>query len=269
MARFDGKVAFVTGAARGQGRAHAVRLASEGADIIAGDICEKLDTINYEGSTPDDLAETKRLVEGHGRRIVAEQMDVRDLDSVERLVQKGVAELGRLDIVVANAGVLGAGWTWEISPEQWRQVIDINLTGVWHTVRATVPIMIKQGQGGSIILTSSTAGLSGQPFTAHYTASKHGVVGLCKTLANELGEHDIRVNTIHPAGVRTKMVEETELFSYISSRAETLGPLFMQTLPKEMLDPEDVSALVAWLASDEGRYVTGAQMPIDLGMLNR
>lgn len=269
MARFDGKVAFVTGAARGQGRAHAVRLASEGADIIAGDICEKLDAINYEGATPEDLEETRSLVEKHGRRVVADRMDVRDLESVERLVKKGVAELGRLDIVVANAGVLGAGWTWEISPAQWRQVIDVNLTGVWHTVRAAVPIMIEQGQGGAIILTSSTAGLSGQPFTAHYTASKHGVVGLCKTLANELGSHDIRVNTIHPAGVRTKMIENTELFQYIAANQQTLGPLFMQALPKELLEPEDVSALVAWLASEEGRYVTGAQFPIDLGMLNR
>jgi len=269
MGRLDGKVALVTGAARGQGRAHAVRLAQDGADIIAGDVCAAVDTVKYAGSTPEDLAETAALVEKAGRRCVADRADVRDLAQMEALVAKGVGELGRLDIVVANAGILSSGLTWELSPAQWREVIDTNLTGVWHTVRATVPTMIAQGQGGAIIVTSSTAGMKGQPFTAHYTAAKHGVVGLAKCLANELGEHRIRVNSIHPTGVRTEMVREPDLFPLIEQHATTLGPLFMNTMPVDFIEPGDVAGLVAFLASDEGQYMTGCQYPIDLGAINR
>jgi len=269
MGRLEGKVAFITGAARGQGRAHAVRLAEEGADIIAGDVCGPIGTVKYEASTPEELEETRQLVEKAGRRIVADQADVRDLASLEALVQRGVAELGHLDIVVANAGILSAGLTWELSPEQWRDVIDINLTGVWHTVRATVPTMIAQGTGGAIILTSSTAGMKGQPFTAHYTAAKHGVVGLSKTLANELGQYKIRVNTIHPTGVRTEMVKEPDLFPLITEYQDTLGPMFSNGMPIDFLEPGDVSALVAFLASDEGQFMTGSKYTIDLGATNR
>src|SRR5271165_6797895 len=269
MGRLDGKVAFITGAARGQGRAHDVRLAEEGADIIAGDVCGPVGTVKYEPATPEDLEETRQLVEKAGRRIVADRADVRDLDSLEALVARGVAELGHLDVVVANAGILSAGLTWELTPQQWRDVVDINLTGVWRTVRATVPTMIAQGTGGAIILTSSTAGIKGQPFTAHYTAAKHGVVGLAKCLANELGEHKIRVNTVHPTGVRTEMIKEPDLFPLIEQYQDTLGPMFANGIPIDFLEPGDVSALVAFLASDEGRFMTGAQYPIDIGMTNR
>ena len=269
MGRLEGKVALVTGAARGQGRAHALRLADEGADIIAADVCAPIDTIKYPSATRADLDETVRLVTGRGHQIVAAEADVRDLARLEQVVTDGVARLGTLDIVVANAGVMSAGRLWELTPEQWEQVIGVNLTGVWHTIKATVPIMIEQGTGGSIILTSSVAGLVGQPFVGHYVSSKHGVVGLCRTLANELGEYNIRVNSIHPVGVNTDMLHDPDLFPMIQQRQDTLGPLFMNTLPFDFLEPEDVAGLVAFLASDESRYMTGAQVPIDLGVVNR
>ncbi len=269
MGRLDGKVAFVTGAARGQGRAHAVRLATEGADIIAADVCAPVETIKYPGATPADMDETVGQVEALGRAIVAQIADVRDLARLEQVVADGVARLGTLDVVVANAGVMSAGRLWELTEEQWQQVIGINLTGVWHTIKATVPTMIDQGTGGSIILTSSVAGLVGQPFVGHYVSSKHGVVGLCRTLANELGEYNIRVNSIHPVGVNTHMLHDPDLFPMIEQRQDTLGPLFMNTLPYDFLEPEDVAGLVAFLASDEAKYMTGAQVPIDLGVVNR
>jgi SDR family mycofactocin-dependent oxidoreductase len=269
MGRLEGKVAFVTGAARGQGRAHAVRLADEGADIIAADVCAPLATIKYPSATPADLEETVRQVTARGRRIVAAQADVRDLGGLEQVVADGVAQLGALDIVVANAGVMSAGRLWELTPAQWQDVIGVNLTGVWHTIKATVPTMIEQGTGGSIILTSSVAGLVGQPFVGHYVSSKHGVVGLCRTLANELGEYNIRVNSIHPVGVNTAMLHDPDLFPMIEKRQDTLGALFMNTLPFDFVEPEDVAGLVAFLASDEAKYMTGAQVPIDLGVVNR
>ncbi len=269
MGRLDGKVAFITGAARGQGRAHALRLASEGADIIALDLCGAVSTIKYPPSTPDDLADTVKLVEEHGRRIVARQADVRDLDAVQAVVDEGVAELGRLDIVVANAGVLNCAWSWEMSTDQWRDVIDINLTGVFHTCKAAIPTLIRQGQGGSMILTSSTAGLYGQPFTISYTAAKHGVVGIARCLANELAEHEIRVNSIHPTGVRTAMYEVPDLFPLIETRAETLGPVFMNATPTVVMEPDEVAGVVAFLASDDAKHLTGGQIRIDCGKLNR
>jgi SDR family mycofactocin-dependent oxidoreductase len=269
MGRLSGKVALVTGAARGQGRAHARRLAEEGADIIAADICAPVATVKYASATPEDLAETVRLVQQHDRRIVARELDVRDLPALEQLVADGIAELGRLDIVVANAGIMTAGRLWELTTDQWEQVVGVNLTGVWHTVKATVPAMIEQGSGGSIILTSSVAGLTGQPFVGHYVATKHGIVGLCRTLANELGEYHIRVNSIHPVGVNTEMIAEPDLFPLIEQRQDTLGPIFMNTLPVDFIEPEDVAGLVAFLASDEARHMTGAQVPIDLGNTNR
>lgn len=269
MGRLDGKVAFITGAARGQGRAHAVRLAQDGADIIASDICGPAATTKYAASTPAELEETRRLVEKEGRRIVTGPVDVRDLPALEALVARGVDELGHLDIVVANAGILTAGLTWELTEEQWMEVVDINLVGVWRTVRATVPTMIAQGTGGAIVLTSSVAGLKRQAFTSHYTAAKHGVVGLAGTLANELGQYNIRVNTIHPAGVDTELCKDPDLFTLISEYQDTLGPLFMSTLPFQMMEPEDVAGLVSWLVSDEAKYLTGCQVPIDFGLLNR
>jgi SDR family mycofactocin-dependent oxidoreductase len=270
MGRLDGKVAFITGAARGQGQSHAVRLASEGADIIAVDLCGGFKTINYPAATPDDLEETVKLVSKEGRRVVARRADVRYMAALQAAFDEGVAELGRVDIVVANAGILNVGWSWEMSDEQWQEVIDVNLTGVWHTAKAAITL-IAQGQGGSIIMISSTAGLYGQPFTVSYTAAKHGVVGVATCMANELAEHNIRVNTIHPTGVRTDMVTEPDLQDIIASRAETLGPVFMNSinLPGGLMEPEDVSSVVAFLASDDSHTMTGSQVRVDLGKLNR
>jgi SDR family mycofactocin-dependent oxidoreductase len=266
--RQAGKVAFITGAARGQGRAEAVRLAAEGADIIAVDLCRTASSTAYEGSTPEDLAETVKLVEALDRRIIATQADVRDFEALSTAVREGVAALGRLDVVVANAGICSAAMSWEITVEQWRETIDTNLTGVFHTAKATVPILIEQGTGGSIIITSSVAGLRGLPFLGHYAASKHGVVGLAKTMANELGSHNIRVNTIHPNGVATGM-RVSDMVPFFEKYAATLGPIFMGALPDPISQPEDIANAVAWLASDEARHVTGIQLPIDLGTLVR
>jgi SDR family mycofactocin-dependent oxidoreductase len=268
MARLTGKVALITGAARGQGRAEAVRLASEGADIIAVDLVGSASPyVRYEPATQAELDGTAKLVAEQGRRVVARKADVRDLAALEAAVRDGVAELGRLDVVVANAGIVNYGRTWELTEEQWQDVIDTNLTGVWKTVKATVPTLIEQGQGGSIIITSSVAGLKGLPFLAHYASSKHGVVGLAKVLANELGEHDIRVNTVHPHGVRTGMTDGS--MSEYLDKAPLLGPIYMAALPYQMVEPEDIANIVAFLASDEGKYITGAQLPVDLGALNR
>jgi SDR family mycofactocin-dependent oxidoreductase len=270
MGRLDGKVAFVTGAARGQGRAHSVRLASEGADIIAVDICGGFESVRLTPSAPADLEETARLVEKEGRRIVARQADVRDLDALQAAFDDGVRDLGRIDVVVANAGVLTCAWSWEMTPAQWHEVIDVNLTGVFHTAKVAIPTLIRQGQGGSIIMTSSVAGLYGQPFTISYTAAKHGVVGLARGMALELAEHNIRVNTIHPTGVRTAMYTEVQdLQALIESRQYTIGPVFMNSLPVEVMEPEDISAVVAFLASDDAKYITGAQVPVDAGKLVR
>jgi SDR family mycofactocin-dependent oxidoreductase len=269
MGRLEGKVAFITGAARGQGRAHAVRLASEGADIIAVDICAGFESVKLQPATFEELQETARLVEKEGRRIVAEKADVRDLDRLQAVFDAAVDQLGRVDVVVANAGILNSGWSWEMTATQWQEVIDVNLTGVFNTAKVSIPTMIRQGQGGSIIMTSSTAGLYGQPFTASYTAAKHGVVGLARCLANELAEYSIRVNTIHPTGVDTEMMKEPDLFPMLQSKAETLAPVFMNALPVERMEPEAIAAVVAFLASDESKYITGDQLRIDCGKLNR
>ena len=266
--RLEGKVALITGAARGQGRAHAVRLASEGADVIALDVNRGAATTAYPGPTPDDLTETARLVQELGQRVVAREADVRDFAAVSAVVTEGVAELGRLDVVVANAGICSAGLSWELSLEQWQETIDVNLTGVFHTAKATVPVLLEQGTGGSIIITSSVAGLRGLPFLGAYVASKHGIVGLARTMANELGQHGIRVNTLHPHGVATGMTVD-DLQPLIGQHAATLAPIFMQSLPDQVSQPEDMAAAVAWLASDEARHVTGIQLPVDLGTLTR
>lgn len=272
-ARFDGKVAFVTGAARGQGRSHALRLAEEGADIIALDIGDDIETVPYEGATAEDLDETVDKIKGLGRRVVAARADVRDHDAVVKLVDDGVSELGRLDVVSANAGIFVFGPpTHEVSEPEWNDVIDINLTGVWHTVKAAVPHMIDAGNGGSIIITSSTAGLNGFMNFAAYTASKHAVIGLMRTLALELGEHDIRVNTIHPSAVGTDMVFNDATYRLFrpdldEPTVEHFGEAMqeMHALPVQWVESADITNALLFLASDEARYITGARLPVDAG----
>jgi SDR family mycofactocin-dependent oxidoreductase len=263
--RVEGKVAIVTGAARGQGRSHAVRLASEGADIIAVDLCRSVGWTTYPGSSPAELEETVRLVEALGRRIVAAQVDVRDRQLLEGAVNQGVAELGRLDVVVANAGV-GRINSWDtVTSEVWGDTIDINLTGAWHTVMATAPHLIAAG-GGSIILVSSAAGLKAMPFMIPYVASKFGVTGLAKAFAQELAEYHVRVNSLHPTGVDTVMAGgESDAPDLIAAHPQ-LGPILVNLLPVALIQPEDVSNAVVFLASDESRYITASAMTVDAGI---
>jgi SDR family mycofactocin-dependent oxidoreductase len=266
--RLEGKVALVSGAARGQGRSHAVRLAQEGADVIAFDLCRQLGTVPYELATSEDLAETVKLVEDLDRRIVAREADVRDTAAVQAVVDEGVREFGRLDVVCANAGIVTfAENAWSLTDEQWDEMIAVNLTGVWKTVRAAVPAMIEAGNGGCIVLTSSTAGVKGMAGIGHYVSAKHGVVGLMRTLAVELAAHSIRVNTVHPTGVNTPMVinDFTAQFTATESGQSNMQNL----LPVEMVEPVDISNAIVWLASDEARYVTGVSLPVDAGMLQR
>jgi SDR family mycofactocin-dependent oxidoreductase len=262
--RVTGKVAFITGAARGQGRSHAIRLAEEGADIIAIDICQDYDTVGYGMSTEADLAETVKLVEALDRRIIARRADVRDAGALKAIVDEGVAELGKLDIVVANAGICTVQAWDEVTPAVWQDTLDTNLTGVWNTMVAGAPHLIANG-GGSIICTSSTAGIKGLPFLAPYVAAKHGVVGIAKTMANELASHKIRVNTVHPTGVNTPMVAGLGGLDSLIGRDPNLGPIYMNTLPIESVEPRDISNAVLFLASDEAQYVTGLEFTVDAG----
>lgn len=267
--RLEGKVALVSGAARGQGRSHAVRLAQEGADVIAFDVCAQLGSVPYPMAQPDDLKETVRQVEDLDRRIVAREADVRDTSAVAAVVADGIAEFGRLDVVCGNAGICSfADNAWSMTDDVWEEMIAVNLTGVWKTVRAAVPAMIEAGNGGSIILTSSTAGIKGMSGIAHYSAAKHGVVGLMRTLANELAPHMIRVNTVHPTGVNTPMVVNDFMANFLESSPELSGNM-QNALPVEMVEPVDISNAIVWLASDEARYVTGVSLPVDAGMLQR
>jgi SDR family mycofactocin-dependent oxidoreductase len=218
MGRLDGKVAFITGAGRGQGRSHALRFAQEGADILAVDICEPVPSIGYAMATENDLAETIQSVERLGRRALSRKVDTRDRDGLAAFLKDGVGEFGHLDVVVANAGICSMQAWDELSPEVWRDTLDVNLTGVWNTLTVAAHHVIASG-GGSMIGISSNAGLKGLPFTTAYVAAKHGVVGLCRSLANELAEHKVRVNTIHPTGVKTKMVEGLNAVGSGSHRA--------------------------------------------------
>jgi SDR family mycofactocin-dependent oxidoreductase len=264
MGRVQDKVAFITGAARGQGRSHAIVLAREGASIVATDLCGNVEWTTYGESTNDDLDETARLVEAAGGRIVTAVADVRDRDALREAAKRGMETFGRLDIVVANAGV-GRMNAWDtVTDEIWRQTIDINLTGVWNTVVETAPHLIASG-GGSMILTSSAAGLKAQPFMAPYTASKFGVTGLAKALAQELSVHNIRVNSIHPAGVDTEMAKGESDAAVLFAKYPHLAPIFANILPVTFMSPEDVSNAVLYLASDESRYVTATSFAIDAG----
>ena len=262
--RVAGKVAFITGAARGQGRAHAIRLAEEGADIIAVDICRDYDTVAYPLATEADLAETVKAVEALDRRIVATVADVRDAVGLKAAVDDGVAQLGRLDIVSANAGICTIQSWDEVTPQVWQDTLDTNLTGVWNTMVVSVPHLIAAG-GGSIICTSSTAGLKGLPYLAPYVAAKHGMVGIARTMANELARYSIRVNTVHPTGVDTPMGNGLGGLEPLINRDPNLGPIYMNTLPVETVDPRDISNAVLFLASDEARYVTGLEFTVDAG----
>ena len=266
--RVAGKVAFITGAARGQGRSHAIRLAEEGADVIAVDICRDYGTVPYPMATEADLAQTVKAVQALDRRIIATQADVRDAAAVKAAVDDGVAQLGRLDIVCANAGICTMQPWDEVTPAVWQDTLDTNLTGVWNTMVAGVPHLIAAG-GGSIICISSTAGLKGLPFLAPYVAAKHGMVGIARTMANELSSHKIRVNTVHPTGVDTPMGTGLGGLESLINRDPNLGPIYMNTLPVQTVDPRDVSNAVLFLASDEARYVTGLEFTVDAGNTNR
>ena len=265
-----GKVAWITGAARGQGRAHALRLAADGAAIIAVDLCEQIASVPYPLATPDDLAATVKLVEDAGARIVARHADVRDPASLSAALQAGLEAFGRLDIVVANAGIAPM----QAGADGWRDVIDVNLTGVHHTIETAIPTLIEQGDGGSIVLISSAAGLAGvgsaDAGSIGYAAAKHGLVGLMRVYANLLAPQSIRVNSVHPAGVDTPMINNEFIRSWLaevseSGSAQDLG----NALPVSVLQPEDVANAVAWLVSDEARYITGITLPVDAGFLNK
>ncbi|WP_108920115.1 mycofactocin-coupled SDR family oxidoreductase [Mycobacterium montefiorense] len=266
-----GKVALITGAARGQGRAHAVRLATDGADVIAVDLCAQIDSVRYALATPEDLAATVKLVEDTGARIVAKQSDVRDRASLSAAVQAGIDELGRLDIVVANAGIAPM----QSGDDGWRDVIDVNLTGVYNTIKAAIPTMVAQGTGGSIVLISSSAGLAGvgsaDAGSVGYAAAKHGVVGLMRVYANLLASQMIRVNSLHPSGVETPMINNEftrEWLAKMAAATDTPGAMG-NAMPVETLDVEDIANAVAWLVSDQARYITGVTLPVDAGFLNK
>jgi SDR family mycofactocin-dependent oxidoreductase len=273
--RVTGKVAFITGAARGQGRSHAVRLAEEGADIIAVDLCDEVESVKrlYPAATDADMAETVSAVEAAGGRIVTAKADVRDLDALRSALDDGVAQFGHVDIVAANAGIFAFGAQAHlVSEQEWRDVIDINLTGVWHTCTAVTQRLIDQGTGGSIVITSSTGGLKATPNVVAYTVSKHALAGLMRTLALELAPHAIRVNTVHPTGVPTAMILNEAVYRLLvpdvaaPTREEAIE-VFRTTnaLPIPWVESIDVSNAVLFLASDEARYVTGTELKVDAG----
>jgi (+)-trans-carveol dehydrogenase len=276
MGRVDGKVAFITGGARGQGRSHAVRLAEEGADIAIVDACADVPTSGYAMATPADLEETVAMVEAHGRRCLARVADVRDQAALDAAVAETLTELGPIEILCANAGVANFARSWELTDEQWNDVLDIDLTGVWRTTKAVVPSMLEAGRGGSIVLTSSAGGIQGIQNFAHYVAAKHGVIGLMKTLANEVAEHRIRVNAVVPGTVLTPMAMNEPAYKLFRPDLEnpTLDDVkhamqSMHALPTPWLDTVDVSNAILWLSSDEARYVTGVILPIDAGWINK
>ncbi|MEN4479314.1 mycofactocin-coupled SDR family oxidoreductase [Mycolicibacterium cosmeticum] len=264
--RATGKRVLITGAARGMGRSHAIRLAEEGADVILVDICASLPDIEYPLATPGELAETARLVEQLGRRAVSHIVDVRDADALAAAVADGVAQLGGLDAAVANAGVLTAG-TWDTTTaQQWRTVVDVNLIGTWNTCAAALPHLVDNG--GSLVNISSAAGIKGTPLHTPYTATKHGVVGLSRALANELAAVNVRVNTVHPTGVATGMRPDS-LHHLLAEQRPDLAPLFGNALPIVMAEAVDISNAVLYLVSDESRYVTGMEFKVDAGVTLR
>lgn len=274
LGRVEGKVAFITGAARGQGRSHAVRLAQEGAEIIAVDICREIPGMGYPPATPEDLDETARQVQALGRRVVAAQADVRDVDRLREVVDGAVAELGRLDIVAVNAGIgsLPVAAT-EIPASIWQDMIDITLTGAWHTCKVAAPHIIEGGRGGAIVITTSAAALQAYANIAHYVAAKHGVTGLMRTLAAELGPHGIRVTCIAPTQVATDMILNDDTYRlFVPDKEAPTREDFAQVsqemhmLPTPWVEPVDISNALLFLASDEGRYITAVTLPVDAGV---
>jgi SDR family mycofactocin-dependent oxidoreductase len=268
VSTLEGRVALVTGAARGQGRSHAVALARAGADLVVCDLARQLATVPYPLGTEAELAETARLVEAEGRRCLSAVLDVRDGAAQAELVERAVAGFGRLDVLVANAGVISYGAAWELTDAQWDEVVGVNLTGVWQSCRAAVPAMLAAGEGGAIVITTSTGAHKGLSGMAHYTAAKHGCVGLARSLALELAPHRIRVNCVAPGGVRTPMGTNTQMHE--AMRADPhLARTLTALLPVDLVEPADVSAAVVWLTSDAARHVTGAVLPVDAGTLLR
>jgi SDR family mycofactocin-dependent oxidoreductase len=268
----NGKVAFVTGAARGQGRSHAVRLAEQGANIIAVDICRSVETAEYPMSAPSDLEETVRLVEAAGAAILARHADVRDRAMLNDAVAAGMEQFGRLDIVIANAGIAHYSQAIDLDPDNWTEMIDINLNGVWWSVQAALPHLIAGGRGGSVVIISSEAGLRGMQNCVHYAAAKHGVVGMMKVLALELGRYDIRVNTIHPNSVNTDMLHNDPTYRlFLPGRDDPTADEFarvaqrLNVLPMPWSEPAAISDAVSFLVSDSGRNITGIQLPVDAG----
>ncbi|MGC4934789.1 mycofactocin-coupled SDR family oxidoreductase [Gordonia sp. DT30] len=272
MKRFEGKVAFITGAARGQGRSHAIKLAEEGADIIALDICDQISTVFYPMATKEDLAETEELVKAVGGKIVTYVGDVRRREDVVEAYKLGVEAFGHVDVVLPNAGIMPV-----IPPgdenQAWFDGIDTLLTGVWNVLDVIVPGMIERGKGGAIVITSSTAGLSSLglnllPGQAAYVAAKHGVVGLMRLYAQQLGQYNIRVNTVHPCGVDTPMVSNDEYTAFAGANPEIAASArFNNALPQRKIEAIDISNAIAYLASDDARYVTGVTFPVDAGFL--
>lgn len=271
MDNLEGKVALITGAARGQGRAHAIRLAGEGADIVAVDACASFDSTDYPAATPEDLDATVAAVQAQGRRILARQADVRDGEAVDAVVAEGLREFGRLDIVIANAGIIRLSDTDE-RRRTFREIVEVNLIGTWNTVDAAIPALIAGGRGGSIVVTSSTQGLKAsatdRPGLQAYAASKRALVALMQAWALQLAPHSIRVNTIHPSGVATDMtVNETTM-----TMAAAEDPWLMaqqNALPVALLTPEDMATAVAWLVSDAAAFITGTAWPLDAGFTLR
>lgn len=271
-----GRVALITGAARGQGRSHALRLAADGAAIIGIDVCADIDSTGYPMATRTELDETVALVAERGGTMLASVADVRDSDALAGAVDAGVAHFGRLDVVLANAGIATMAFrelTLAEELRQWTDVLDVNLVGAFHTAKAALPHLLAGDRGGAIVFTSSTAGLKGfggtQGGGLAYAASKHGIVGLMRTLANALAPHGIRVNTVHPTAVDTMMATNDQMQDFLRSHPEGGGPHLANPMPVEMLAPEDVSAAIAYLVSDDARYVTGVTFPVDAGFCNK
>jgi SDR family mycofactocin-dependent oxidoreductase len=273
MSKLEGKVAFITGAARGQGRSHAVRLAEDGADIVAVDACADIESVPYPLGTADELAETAALVEKAGRRCATATADIRSLEQLGAAVDMAKETFGKIDILVSNAGIWSSATdSWSLDEETWQTMIDINLTGQWKTAKAVIPTMIEQGTGGAITITSSSIGLKATTGNVHYTSAKHGVIGLVRTLAHELAPHDIRVNAICPTTVNTPMITNDSLYGLFRPdlEAPTLpdieeGLTELNLLDVSMMEPGEVSAAISWLVSDDARYVTGIALPIDAG----